>query len=212
MYFIYFFSTFVWFGLTYLMHKLNNFNTKIARNFISAMHATSVVIFYLFDFQPRFLFYITSGYYLADGIVESYYLIKTNRLYNLSILIHHVISWMATYKLTDQIDLFGSKYFLGAFFTIELSNYPVYLVYHLKTIGYNNNTVIKLLTVLEIISYIILRVYMCGIKLYESYVFGLFPLHLILSCGFIYVISIIWLYGMFLQLFGKSDVRKKIEK
>ena len=201
----YLFSVYIWFGLTYVMYLLSNI--KIARNIISSIHATSVIMFYMSGFMPMYLFYITVGYYIADSIIELYLFARTYRLYNLTILIHHIMSCLITYKLTDQLDLVGAQYLLEAFAILELSNYPIYLVYHLKIIGYDNDFVIKLLTMGEIISFMILRIYICGGKLFEAYTLKLFPQFLILISGLIYAMSIFWLYGMCVQL-----VKKKIEK
>jgi len=207
MYIIYFFSALMWLGLTCIMYRLNNLNIKIARNFISFFHATSVIVFYMFDLPHKYLFYVSIGYYLIDGIVELYYLVKTNRLYNLTVVIHHIISSTIIYKLTDPTDIIISKFLLPSFFMLELSNCPIYLVYYLRAINYND-IVIKLLTIVEIIVYIILRIYMCGMILYEAYISKNFPLLPFLSSCLIYIMSIIWLCGMFLHLFKKPVVKQ----
>ncbi len=209
---IYICSLFIWTGLTYLMSKFINSDTKIVRNFSSICHATSVVIFYTFNLTPEYLFHITFGYYTVDGIVELYYLLKTKRLYSLMMIIHHIFTCIMANQLTDLTDPIMVRYILSIFYLAELSNFPIYLVYHLRATGYNNDLVLKLLTIVEIIVYVILRIILCGIELYEVYMSEKFSYLMLSGSVFVYIMSIAWSYRLFLQLFPKPIVQKKIEK
>ena len=189
-------SIFIWASLTYVTY-INSTNFKITRNYISIIHATTILLFFTFKLSASYLFYITFGYYTFDCLLEVYGLFKTRRLYNLGMILHHIIS---CYTLSYLLDPIVEEYLLYSFFTIEVSNYPVYLVYHLKSIKYNNKIVIKLLIILEALSFLYFRMFLCGISIYDCIMSGVVP-YLPIICGVaIYIMSAMWLYGMILQI------------
>jgi hypothetical protein len=158
--------------------------------------------FYLFGLLPAYLFYISIGYYIVDSLFELYNYFKTKRTTNLLIVGHHLVSSLVIHKLTDQNDPNMSLMF-ETFVQVELSNYPVYLVYHLKTIGCTNQLVIKALTLLEIAGYAYLRLYLFGIKIYHAIIFGTFSYLMIVGSIVIYGLSCAWFYAFVSQLFRK---------
>ena len=111
---------------------------------------------------------------------------------------HHVISCVILNYLNDEVT---AKYLYYSFFLVETSNFPIYLVYHLKSIKYNNETVIKSLIVVEALSFLILRLVLCGLNLYQTIMSGEVPYPPILGGIAIYFMSVIWLYGMLLYIF-----------
>ena len=112
-------------------------------------------------------------------------------------VIHHIIS---CYILSNLLDPNIEEYILYSFFTIEVSNYPIYLVYHLKSIKFNNEIVIRLLIICEALSFLYFRMFLCGVSIYNSIMSGIIPYSVIL-CGIsIYIMSGVWLYGMILQI------------
>ena len=194
----------LWMGLSLILYNNTN-NIKITRNYISTIHATFVLLFYIFSVPSSCLFYVTLGYYAFDGIIELYYLFKTKRFYNLTLLIHHIVACVVVCYLRDPI---VSKYLYYSFFLTEVSNFPIYLVYHLKSKGYNNENVIKMLICIEVLSFFILRLVLCGFNLHEIIVSNDVTYIPILAGIIIYGMSIIWLYGMILQIFKKPNDKK----
>lgn len=194
-----------WLAMTYVLHNGTD-SIKITRNYISALHATFVLLFFTFSVPSSCLFYVTFGYYMFDGIMELYYLVKTRRFYNLTIVLHHIIACFISYYLRDEV---VSKYLYYSFFLTEISNFPIYLVYHLKLKGYNDNFVIKSLICVEALSFFVLRLVLCGINLHKSIISNEVPYPPILCGCLIYIMSTIWLYGMILQIFRKSDDKKE---
>jgi hypothetical protein len=191
-----------WISTTFYFKK-KQFPTKIARNFGSTLHATIVGIFYLFGLSSEYLFYISFAYYLVDSFPELYYFIKLRRLSNLLMVGHHIISCLALTALSNPLDP-RIPLMVETFAQLEISNYPIYLVYHLKTTGYDNDLVIRLLIFVEFVSYFVLRIYFIGLKLYSIIFFGGFSYLMIIGIGIIYGLSCLWLCGMILQLCRRS--------
>ncbi len=189
-------SIIVWALLTYFIYR-NGVNFKITRNYTSIIHATTILLFFTFNLSSSYLFPVTFGYYIFDGLLEVYGLIKTRRLYNLGMIFHHIIS---CYILSYLLDPVVEDYLRYSFFTIEVSNYPIYLVYHLKSIKYNNEIVIRLLIICEALSFLFFRMFLCGISIYDSIMSGLLPYPPIICGVAIYTMSAVWLYGMILQI------------
>lgn len=193
-----------WALLAYYLYNKTDDNIKVTRNYISTIHATFVLLFFTFSVPAKWLFFVTVGYYTFDGIVDLYYLIKTKRFYNLTIVSHHIISCFILSYLNDEV---VAKYLYYSFFLIEISNFPIYIVYHLKSNKYDNETVIKSLIVVEALSFLILRLVLCGINVYRTIISGEVPYPPILGGIAIYCMSVIWFYGMILQIF-KSKKQK----
>lgn len=195
----------LWMGLAYFLYDDKSNNIKITRNYISTIHATFVLLFFSFSVPTSCLFYVSTGYYTFDGIMDLYYLIKTRRFYNMTIIVHHIVSCLILCYLRDSV---VSKYIYYSFFLTETSNFPIYLVYHLNQKKYDNKFVIKSFIVIEALSFLILRLVLCGRNLYSAYISNEVPYLPIVCGGIIYVMSIIWLYGMVLQIFRKSNKEK----
>lgn len=185
--------TFV-FWATSTLH-FNKYGFKIARNCTSTIHAAFVLIFFTFGISPMDMLYVTTGYYLFDCIIESIELIKHHRLYNFGMVLHHAVSM---YVLSYLQDPTLCEYIYYSFFIIEVSNFPVYLVYYLKSIKYGNEILIRLLILLEITSFTICRIMIYGTMLLHGIKMGI-PFAPLLCGALIYIMSVIWLYGMVLQ-------------
>lgn len=173
----------------------NKYGFKLARNCTSTLHATFVLIFYTIEIAPIDMLYVTTGYYLFDCIIESIELVKHNRLYNFGMVLHHTVSM---YVLSYLQDPTLCEYIYYSFVIIEVSNFPVYLVYYLKSIKYDNELVMRLLILLEITSFAICRIILYGAMLLHGIKIGVSfgPL----LCGILlYIMSVIWIYGMILQ-------------
>ena len=58
-----------WATLAWLLYEKNNGNIKVTRNYISTIHATFVLLFFTFSMPAKWLFFVTVGYYIFDGIL-----------------------------------------------------------------------------------------------------------------------------------------------
>jgi len=216
MYTVYIISTICWTFLNFVYLYYNANNKKLASNFTSATHATSVVFAYLLGIPGQYLFYASCGYYCFDGILNFYEFIFTKRLQNFLMIFHHFIS---IYGLScmEIPELYHHVYY--AFFLIEVSNFPIYVIYHLKTIKYSNQCIIILVLLSEILMSFICRM-VFGLKhcihaYTTTHGYGTF---IIVLGTTLYSLSGLWLFGMCLQLkaiiFSSNQKRvldKKIE-
>lgn len=205
--FIAYLATFIsWLAFTFIAIVRTEFNIKVARNIISFIHATSVILFFTFGVPANCLFYMTCGYYIMDGLVELVYLVKDKKLTNLPMIVHHIVSCFALSYLRDPV---VAKYLYYSFFLMELSNYPIYLVYHLKSNGYDNENVIKGLISVEALGFTVLRLWFGGKILYNATMSNEVPYITLLASAIIYVMSIFWVYGMIQQIMKNPQKQKK---
>lgn len=205
--FIAYLATFIsWLAFTFIAIIRTDFNIKVARNIISSLHATSVILFFTFGVPANCLFYMTCGYYTMDGLVELLYLVKDKKLTNLPMVVHHIISCFALSYLRDPV---VAKYLYLSFFLMELSNYPIYLVYHLKSKGYDNQKVIKGLIGVEALGFIVLRLWLGGQILYNATMSNEVPYITLIASAMIYLMSIFWVYGMILQVIKTPQKQKR---
>jgi hypothetical protein len=172
-------------------------NIKVSRNFISTIHASLVLIFYTFNVSYLSLFAMSFSYYIFDALIEFYEFMKLRRLYNLCMIVHHLVSCFAISYLLDQ-KLTEIIYY--AFCMIEISNFPIYLTYYLIQKKFNNKIFIKFLILSEAVSFFVLRLYIYGSILLGSINEDV-EYQLLVGGWLIYVISLGWFYGMLVQLF-----------
>lgn len=185
----YIISFFAWIICERIVLKYCN-NFKICKNILATLNAINIIICYLLNVNKMYIIYISISYYFYD-IVD---LLKNMRKIHIQgFLLHHILTIL---YISYIISPYGEIIFNGLFL-FELSNLPIYLVYHNKLNKYNNY--MKLLLTYEIISYFILRIICGGYLIFQN----IFTLNLIIptSCGIlIYIISIMWLYKMIIQL------------
>jgi len=190
-------SFLMWMSLTYLLTNKLADDIKIIRNYISVTHATLVLLFFLLSISPVYICYVSIAYYTFDSITELYYVIATKRLYGLTMILHHIITCVIlSYFKNDTL----SYYLNYLYFLTELSNFPIYLVYHLKSKKINNPSFINFLIVIEASSFIILRLFCGGVNFYKILKTDDLPNYLIFAGVLIYLMSAFWVYGMFLQI------------
>lgn len=185
----------IWFFLLYYINNINK-QIKISRNQISAIHAIGVVFAYVFNINSNLLSIWAISYYITDGILE---LMVTTKLYNLGMLLHHcvtigVLTFLQNPETSDIIRM--------AFLLSEVSNLPMYLVYHLKSVRYNNQIIIKFLIILEALFFIVLRMGFGSKLAYDCYFVHNMPLQICLSSVVILGISFLWTIKLLKQVFN----------
>jgi len=168
---------------------------KISRNTISASHAFIIMILYIFGYEPAIQMNFSIPYYLYDLIIE---LSGGLNWYSSAMICHHLSSiYIASYLANLEL---GPNIYFG-FFIIEISNIPLYIVYHLKTIRYENKIIVKIFICFEILFSLIFR-FGFGIPLIYKMWFLNTPWLIHLSYSFILVISVLWLNRLWRQLTG----------
>jgi len=204
----------VYYG-TKLYDKTNK-NFDIATLFNSVTHASIVVLSYLIGIPGTVIYYITISYYIIDTCYELISLIPFKsekplkfRLYNLGILIHHVLIIYSIKYITDEL---SGKYIFYAFYLAELSNFPMYAVQYLKKTKYQNQIVVNLLVILEIIAYTYLRLYLCGYQSYLLLFVPGIPITVILTSWAMIIISAFWTYKLVMQIYGNKHKQEVVNE
>lgn len=182
-----------WNILLFTFYHKNN-SLKLSRNFISAIHALGVVFSYITHINPSIVYYWAISYYLVDGFFE---VATINRLYNIGLLVHHIVTVKVLIYLNDS---YTSDVMFYAFFLSELSNIPMYIVYYLKSIKYPNKLLIKFSIFVEALSFIILRLIIGSKIAYDCYFNLNMPLPLCVASVFILGISLTWILKLVKQL------------
>lgn len=182
-----------WCLILYYNYNINK-QLKVTRNQISAIHAIGVVFACIFDINAYTLSVWAISYYLVDGVLE---LMSITKLYNVGMLVHHCVTiGVLTYLLDPE-----TSYFMRmAFLLSEVSNLPMYLVYHLKSIKYDNKTVIKFLIIVEALFFIVLRMGLGTKMAYECYFVYNMPIPMCLSSVVILGISLQWTIKLIKQI------------
>lgn len=191
----------------YMTNIHSNIMPKIARNIASVTHASFVVLFYIMGVSAKHMFYLSCGYYLVDTILEINQFIENKKMSSIGLIFHHLTSCYVLQYLLDDI---VSPYVFFPFFIMELSNFPVYLTYHIKTVGYIDNYILKLSTYLEIITFVVLRMIVGNYNLYIAYVSGVVPMGALICAGSICGISFVWLCGFIIQISNMDKKTKRI--
>lgn len=198
---VYLFSTtLVW----YLLYRFSP--TDLTRNCLSAVHATVVVASYLLHTNVEFLYYVSMGYYIADGIHELIDIFGpqntkgTVALSQFGIVLHHIIMVFALGTLFDPAN---SPYFYKAYYYAELSNYPLYIRFHLRFINYTNRWVVTMVVFFQALAYIVLRLWMCGVLIHEMYINNAMNLGLYVMSSMLYIMSAVWAYKIYKQFLYK---------
>lgn len=157
-----------WITLVILFYKINP-NFLIAKNWVSFVHALTVVIFYLVGANESSLFYISCTYYLLDTLYTIYYYVG---IFDTGLILHHIFTIGAIMYLSNER---VSSYVRFIFFVAELSNIPMYFAEYFIMV--NNKMWAHIFTVAEIISYACLRL-----------IFGLYVMYDVIKLDFPVVI------------------------
>lgn len=192
---------YVWYFIgNYLYYNINNGNFKLSRTHVSVIHASSVVISYLFGMPGYILYYWSLTYYMMDTLYELADLYRSNKsikLYELGMLLHHVISIIVLGYLWSH---HTEKHMYYAYYLAELSNFPMYLVHHLKTVGYNNKYMLKVLIFIEAVAFIFLRLVLGSMISFEIMWLEHIPIFMKISSIILLIISLVWTNKLIRQL------------
>lgn len=189
----YLFTTLVWIVLLYLIDKKNNY-LKISRNMISAIHAFGIVITYFLDIPVYFIIYWSTTYYTLDSL---FVLLSMSKMFDIVMVFHHIIAIGIVQQLTD---IYIGHFIQYCFFLTEVSNLPMYPVYHLKSLKSNRKILIKFLTFCELIFFVTFRLIMGAIALYKMILSGYATIFIMLTSSIIYIMSVLWTKGVYYQL------------
>lgn len=192
---------------------LSNYSSdkKVSGNVISFIHGFGILIFgMLYSFEwlnihvdtcYSLILYFSSGYYLMDTVKKFYYilndmansLIPINKNYEKQIkkrmefmyIVHHIISVLIILACdNDEI----KPLFIVGFSTMEISNLPLFAVYHLKHSGFNK-TIITISTIVEVIIYSAIRIFYGFYLLFQSFFYGN---EVFIPFLLIYILSVVW--------------------
>jgi hypothetical protein len=192
--------TWVFAGIT--IYYLTNNNFAIGRNYNSAAHASLVILTYLLSIPGYGLYYVSMTYYIIDTVYELIYLIFLNKktemkLFDCGLLTHHLVVLLSLKYLYDPLT---GHYVHYLFYLSELSNIPMYVIYHLRKIKYTNTYVIKSLVLLETLGYAILRLFLASKEIYNLLFIAEIPRTMIISAISIVMISAFWTWKLVRQL------------
>ena len=161
---------------------------KIHNNIISATHSILSVIsmsIYLYSQSINWL-YISSVLSFSYFIWDTYYIIIQRSSDNYPYILHHVI---ALVMIQDQLLNYNRNFIIFLFCIAEFSNFPIYVIYHLKKIGYTHNMVYLQLCQLIWFGFFRIIVFGCYIKDCISLIDNIIKL---LSLLFIYILGVYW--------------------
>lgn len=189
--------------LFYVLLPISNQNIK--RNLLSFLHSIMCVIMCIYEL-PSYIFYLSSSYYTYDLIMQ---LLTTNKLLNastISMSFHHIIGVYGLQYLNSNNEILINN-FLYMYMLLEISNFPVYIMYHWKQIIDKKKTEIdnfyirlisKILLIIEIITFTILRISYSSYLLITTY--NIFPNDILIISALLYILSCFWLLNMLYQL------------
>ena len=207
----YIFSTLIWFYIPVSIYLCHNLSWKVVSNITSTIHASTVVMFYLIGINFEILFYSSCGYYIFDGCLNIYYYYKNKNSGYLFMIVHHIAT---VFTLTYLYNPVCTDTIFKNFFLLELSNYPLYIVYHLKSVKYDNQYVVGFFIFLEAVASIVCRLILGTMNLYRVYSIKDFPWTPLLMGVLIYIISILWLKAILKQIyqifFSKHPHKKEL--
>lgn len=203
---LYLFLLFIWYNIgDYFYYFVNKKNFKLSKLYVSVVHASSVVLSYLIGVPGYILLYWSTTYYIIDTFYEILELVsfdKKSRLYTLGMLLHHGLTIMALKYLCYPATV---NYMYYAFFLAELSNFPMYLVYQLKSLGYDHDHpyLLKFVICIEAMTFIYLRLIIGGSMGYEMFWKEEIPPFMKFSAYVVFIISLIWTNKLINQLLAK---------
>lgn len=179
------------------------YNFKITTNLNSFFHAINVIFLYLIGINPIIVHYWSCAYYLLDLIMT----LKEFKItiYDSGILLHHFVT---LYTLNYLCYLETYQYMFNGFFISELSNIPMYIVYHLKSTDYQNTIIINCIIIIETMGFIGLRLLYGGQILIIISFIDRMPLLMCVSAWIIFMISFYWSCKLVNQIYKFSSIYK----
>lgn len=151
--------------LYYFVNKYITQNDKVTRNIVSAFHAILVINTYIEN--KSFTDHVAKmsiTYYLFDGLQIVVNYIK-HKVIDYTYIIHHTL----TILLFVNVDELVEPYLYKGFVAAEVSNIPLYIVYHLLITKHEDKYLIRSAMELEIVTYFICRIIMMGEIVYYLY-------------------------------------------
>ncbi|ARF12228.1 hypothetical protein Klosneuvirus_4_43 [Klosneuvirus KNV1] len=207
LYFI--FGLIIWAYYGTKIYNLTNKNFHITSIINSTTHASIIVLSYLIGIPGTIVYYISITYYILDTCYELIDLIpdKTNkpiqiRLYNLGIFIHHAIIIYSIKYIANEVT---EKTIFYAFYLAELSNFPLYAVQYFKKTKYQNQIIINMFVIIEIISYLYLRLYLCGYHAYLLLFEQNIPYAVTITAWSMLIISAVWTWKLIMQVYNHKS-------
>lgn len=194
-------SSLWWWCVNYLISRKSS-ESKVTRNLVSSVHAVAVISTFLANYFGRittteslnFLYVSSMGYYLSDTLNEAKELCKGFRLYQLGMMAHHIITISALGYLFDPV---ASNYLYMSFFLAEVSNLPLYLMYHYHK-RLTNHHIVFAIVFTEFLGYLVLRMIICLIIIVDSFCVDTSYAFRAMAVS-MYLISGIWAYKLFCQ-------------
>lgn len=193
---MYFITTIGWILLAILFYKISP-NFIIAKNWVSLVHALTVVIFYLMSMDETILFYISCTYYLLDTFYTVYYYVG---IFDFGLILHHIFTIGAiTYMKDEEV----SGYVRFIFFVAELSNLPMYFAEYFEMIGNKRQAYNFIL--IEVIIYVILRL-IFGLYVMYDVIKLEFPFIIIAAGTIIYIATFVLVVSQIKKLFNNNNI------
>jgi len=195
-----------WLFTFYISKRISN--AKVAETILSTIHAT-IIILSATHFYPRSIatiYYLSNTYYIIDGILYSMFIGGTM---SMPFIFHHMVSITALSFLgiSDIID----DHIVTGLLLAELSNIPMYITYfllQLKKITKSNilKYTIFLLTIIEALSFTILRLVIGSYQLFNMY--KELPIVLITMGILIQIVTIVWCHKLWYQVIALFSTKK----
>jgi hypothetical protein len=195
--------TALFFGAILYIFNQRDQHVKVSRNKVSTVHASGVVAAYFLSIDPTYIIYWSTSYYVIDTLFElgtrSYDFKKKllKIVLEYAMVFHHLVSIGVVQNLTDPH--VGDIIFAGLYLA-EISNFPMYVVYHLKAIKSERHTLIKCLIVLEIVFNVYFRLYTGSFFFYRLATSGYMTMFMLFATISMYLLSIFWTVGLCQQL------------
>jgi hypothetical protein len=154
-----------------IIYNTSYTNPKIINNFLSGIHSVGFVMFnglYMLTDQPYLLhtcLIFSGSYFIWDGYYSFIKFDKPNYLW----IIHHVASLVLLNHIYYLLQYSTYPLLLYLFTIAEISNFPMYCIYHrLQTLELTNITAYK---ICQLVWFSYLRVW-----IYSHYIFDFFNL------------------------------------
>ena len=182
---------------------LNIINQNIKRNLISSVHSMICIIL-CYQNKNNMIYYWSTSYYVYDLIIQLIFSPTIYNTTNMTLSLHHIIA-VYTLEYLRTSDKNFLELFMFMFLILEVSNIPMYLMYHWIQINKKkeneniyNKIITKLLLILEMLAFLILRI------IYSLYVlvttYHLLSYDIILISILLYMMSVFWWTSMVHQL------------
>lgn len=182
------------------------YRNDIVRNFVSATHATLVVLFYLFDLNVYILYYLSMGYYICDTVLELSNVdsdLSKFKISQLGVILHHVILLMSLHYLLDNLT---SYIFLNGYFLAEMSNYPLYIRGHLYYTKCKNAYLVFVALSVHAALFFLFRLCFTLPIIYNIFFMSTISAPFKLMAILLYVLSASWFYKIVKQIYSKANV------